>query len=136
MLDIGSGTGVPTIWLAEKFSGSIIEIDPDKNALDWLQKKAINRNLSKRITTLNKSFFYYKAEPDYFDLILAEGFLNVVGFEIGFPRIIDSIYLTSGSPCIDAGDPASPVDTDLIISDIGCFILTRERLAFNHQAFQ
>src|SRR4030042_6344331 len=89
ILDIGCGTGVPTLWLAEKFSGSIISIDPDNNTLDWVQKKASNRNLSKRITTLNKSFFYYKVEPDYFDLILAEGFLNVVGFEIGFPRVIE-----------------------------------------------
>jgi ubiquinone/menaquinone biosynthesis C-methylase UbiE len=89
ILDIGCGTGVPTLWLAEKFPGSIIAIDPDKNALEWLKKKATIGNLSKRITTLNKSFFYYKAEPDYFDLILAEGFLNVVGFEIGFPRVIE-----------------------------------------------
>jgi cyclopropane fatty-acyl-phospholipid synthase-like methyltransferase len=89
ILDIGCGTGVPTLWLVEKFSGSIIAIDHDNNALDWLQKKATIGNLSKNITTLNISFFNYKAEPDYFDLILAEGFLNAVGFEKGFQRVIE-----------------------------------------------
>ena len=88
ILDIGCGTGVTTLWLAESFSGSIIAIDPDNNSLDWLQQKATNRNLGTRLTILNQSFFHYKAERDYFDLILAEGFLNVVGFKIGFQRVI------------------------------------------------
>jgi len=89
ILDIGCGTGVTTLWLAENISESIIAIDPDNDALDWLQQKATNRNLATRLTILNQSFFHYKSERDYFDLILAEGFLNVVGFEIGFPGVIE-----------------------------------------------
>lgn len=88
MLDIGSGTGVPTLWLAEKFSGSITAIDIDNSALDWLQRKAGSKNLSERLTTLNVSFFDFKSDPHKFDIILAEGFLNVVGFETGFPSVI------------------------------------------------
>ena len=89
ILDIGCGTGVPTLWLSESFSGSIIAIDPDNDSLDWLQQKANNRNLGGRLTTLNISFFDFKTDPDYFDLILSEGFLNIVGFEIGFPKVIE-----------------------------------------------
>lgn len=88
ILDIGCGTGVPTLWLADKFSGSITAIDTDNSALDWLQRKAASKNLSERLTTVNVSFFDFKSDPDKFDIILAEGFLNVVGFETGFPLVI------------------------------------------------
>jgi len=88
ILDIGCGTGVPTLWLADKYSGLITAIDTDGHSLDWLQEKANNRNLGNRITSLNISFFDFKSDSDYFDLILAEGFLNIVGFEIGFQKII------------------------------------------------
>jgi hypothetical protein len=37
---------------------------------------------------VNVSFFDFKSDPDNFDIILAEGFLNFVGFETGFPRLI------------------------------------------------
>lgn len=91
ILDIGCGTGVPTLWLAENLNGTISAIDTDKNALDWLREKALNRNLENRITTLNISFFELKSTHDFFDTILAEGFLNVVGFEEGFPKVTDML---------------------------------------------
>jgi len=61
----------------------------DNNAPDWLKKKAAAGNLGNRITTLNESFSSNIARPESFDLILAEGFLNVVGFEAGFPGVIE-----------------------------------------------
>lgn len=88
ILDIGCGTGVPTLWLADKYSGSITAIDTDSKSLDWLLKKANSRNLSERLTTLNISFFDFKANSNNFDIILAEGFLNIVGFNIGFQKVI------------------------------------------------
>jgi hypothetical protein len=33
----------------------------------------------------------------------------------------ENYYLQSGSPCIDAGDPASPLDPDGTVADIGAF---------------
>lgn len=88
ILDIGCGTGVPTLWLANRFAGSITAIDTDTHSLEWLQKKVINRNLGKRLTIVNISFFDFGADSKRFDIILAEGFLNVVGFEEGFTRVI------------------------------------------------
>jgi cyclopropane fatty-acyl-phospholipid synthase-like methyltransferase len=89
ILDIGCGTGVPTFWVAENYGGIITAIDTDKNALKWLEKKISGQNLTHQITTLNVSFFNLKSDFDYFDIILAEGFLNVVGFEKGFLRAIE-----------------------------------------------
>ena len=39
ILDIGCGTGVPTIWLAENTNGIITAIDTNKHSLDRLQEK-------------------------------------------------------------------------------------------------
>jgi cyclopropane fatty-acyl-phospholipid synthase-like methyltransferase len=84
ILDIGCGTGVPTVWLAENFGGTITAIDTDKSALEWLQVKITDKKLEDQITTINISFFDLKTEPPSFDIILAEGFLNIVGFKEGF----------------------------------------------------
>jgi len=89
ILDIGCGTGVPTLWISDNYSGPITAIDTDADSLEWLQKKIHNKNLQNKITTLNTSFFNFKSKPDYFDVILAEGFLNIVGFERGFPKMIE-----------------------------------------------
>jgi cyclopropane fatty-acyl-phospholipid synthase-like methyltransferase len=89
ILDIGCGTGVPTIWLTENYGGIITAIDPDGNALEWLNTKIIDKKLENKIATINTSFFDLKAEPFYFDIILAEGFLNIIGFEPGFVKLVE-----------------------------------------------
>ena len=91
ILDIGCGSGVPTLWLAEKYTGTIKAIDTDKHLLDFLEHKIQRNNTSSRIETKNVSFFDLETDPEYYDLILAEGFLNVVGFEMGFKRVIAKI---------------------------------------------
>jgi len=81
ILDIGCGTGVPTLWLTENYGGIITAIDTDKHALEWLQMKSADKKLENYVNPLNISFFGLKTESDYFDIILAEGFLNIIGFE-------------------------------------------------------
>ena len=88
ILDIGCGTGVPTIWLAETYGGIITAIDKDNVALEWLQEKIIKKGLEHQITVKNISFYDLKQEPCFFDIILAEGFLNVIGFEAGLIKLI------------------------------------------------
>jgi cyclopropane fatty-acyl-phospholipid synthase-like methyltransferase len=88
ILDIGCGTGVPAIWLAENYNGIITAVDIDKKSLAWLLEKAKRQNLESRITVINKSFFDVEFDENYYDIILAEGFLNIVGFNNGFPEII------------------------------------------------
>jgi len=91
ILDIGCGTGIPTIWLAENYGGTITAIDTDNGALEWLKAKIIDKKLENKINTVNMSFFDLGTEPWYFDIILAEGFLNIIGFEQGFVRVIRMI---------------------------------------------
>jgi cyclopropane fatty-acyl-phospholipid synthase-like methyltransferase len=89
ILDIGCGTGVPALWIADNYPGIITAIDPDKDALAWLISKINDRDMSDRVTALNISFYDFKANPDHYDIIIAEGFLNVVGFESAFPGVIE-----------------------------------------------
>lgn len=91
ILDIGCGTGVTTIWLAENYGGIITAIDTDESALKWLNAKISAKNLKNQINTINISFFDLNTEPCYFDIVLAEGFLNIIGFENGFVKVIDII---------------------------------------------
>ena len=93
MLDIGCGTGVPTLWLAEKFTGTITAIDTDKQLLGFLEHKIERKKTSSKIKTKNVSFFDHVTEPECYDLILAEGFLNVVGFELGFKKVVEKIKI-------------------------------------------
>ncbi len=91
ILDIGCGTGVSTLWLAENFSGNITAIDNDFHAIEYLQQKIKERNLQHRIKTICISFDEFEYLDNQYDIILAEGFLNVVGFELGFERLIGKV---------------------------------------------
>jgi cyclopropane fatty-acyl-phospholipid synthase-like methyltransferase len=91
ILDIGCGTGVPTVWLAENYDGIITAIDTDKGAVEWLNAKLIDKKLENKITPINISFFDLPSESCYYYLILAEGFLNIIGFEQGFYQVISMI---------------------------------------------
>jgi cyclopropane fatty-acyl-phospholipid synthase-like methyltransferase len=89
ILDIGCGTGVPTCWLAENFSGSVTAIDTEQLSCAYFQEKINTLHGQHNIKILNISFFDLKVTPDSFDMILAEGFLNVVGFEKGFEKVVE-----------------------------------------------
>jgi ubiquinone/menaquinone biosynthesis C-methylase UbiE len=91
ILDIGCGTGVPTLWIAENYGGIITAIDTDKHALEWLQMKLADKKLEDYVNPVNISFFDLNTESDYFDIILAEGFLNIIGFKQGFAKVIRMI---------------------------------------------
>jgi hypothetical protein len=56
--------------------------------LEYLHAKIIDKKLDNQITTGNLSFFDLKTEPHSFDIILAEGFLNIVGFKEGFVGVM------------------------------------------------
>jgi cyclopropane fatty-acyl-phospholipid synthase-like methyltransferase len=87
ILDVGCGTGIPTIALAEKYNSQIIAIDIDKDSIDMLNKKIDELNLRDKITAINKSLFDVGFKNEKFDLIIAEGFINTVGFEKGFLKL-------------------------------------------------
>jgi len=89
ILDAGCGSGVPTLFLAEKLNGNITAIDSDTKSIAILREKVKELNLSNKVNIFNSSLFDIKANNNQFDLIFAEGLLNVVGFQKGFLKIIN-----------------------------------------------
>ncbi|HBW35358.1 class I SAM-dependent methyltransferase [Desulfosporosinus sp. BICA1-9] len=54
LLDMGCGTGVPTL-LMEVCNGKIYAVDPDNSSLFWLKEKVKKLNYSDRIRIIHAS---------------------------------------------------------------------------------
>lgn len=83
ILDIGCGSGVPTLELARLCPAKIVAIDNDKSQLEQLDKKLAEGGLKGRIETLCCSVDDMKFEDESFDIIWSEGSIYAVGFEKG-----------------------------------------------------
>jgi ubiquinone/menaquinone biosynthesis C-methylase UbiE len=83
ILDIGCGSGLPTIELALMSDGIITAIDINQATLDVLIKRAAKAGLSDRITVLNQSLVNMDFPSERFDIIWAEGSIAVIGFDRG-----------------------------------------------------
>jgi ubiquinone/menaquinone biosynthesis C-methylase UbiE len=83
ILDIGCGTGVPTLELARLSNGQIIGLDISKPDLDELQRKLEAEGLSDRVKTVNGSLFEIDFSDESVDIVWSEGSLFVIGFEQG-----------------------------------------------------
>ncbi len=81
--DIGCGTGVPTIELARISDGMIYAVDTDERSLEILRAKAELCGYRERISILRGSIDSPELPPDGVDILWAEGFFNVIGFEKG-----------------------------------------------------
>ncbi len=81
ILDIGCGTGIPTIELAKISGGDIVAIDIDQDALDVLSKRVEDLGLTDRIKVLNRSLLDIRFSIERFDIIWAEGVIQFIGFE-------------------------------------------------------
>ncbi|MFX1285946.1 MAG: class I SAM-dependent methyltransferase [Promethearchaeota archaeon] len=73
ILDIGCGSGVPTIELAKLSNGKIIGIDKDQSLLDKLKKKIEGEGLTRQVKTKKCSLFEIDFPDASFDIIWAEG---------------------------------------------------------------
>jgi ubiquinone/menaquinone biosynthesis C-methylase UbiE len=83
ILDIGCGTGEPTIELAKLSNGIVIGLDIHQPYLDELERKARKFNLSQRVKTVNRSLFDMDFADESFDIIWAEGSIFLIGLEKG-----------------------------------------------------
>jgi ubiquinone/menaquinone biosynthesis C-methylase UbiE len=83
ILDIGCGSGVPTIELATLSQAKIIAIDNDRLQLELLAMKLKEQGLEHRIETICCSIDKMKFRNENFDLIWSEGSIYPVGFQKG-----------------------------------------------------
>ena len=83
ILDVGCGTGVPTMELARLGNGQITGLDISQPLLDELKRKIEAAGLSDRVKTVKSSLFEMAFLDESFDIIWAEGSISVIGFEQG-----------------------------------------------------
>ena len=83
ILDVGCGSGVPTMELARLTHGQIIGINIDQPALDKLTGKTIEAGLSDRVQVVNCSILDMAFSDESFDIIWSEGSIFMVGFKRG-----------------------------------------------------
>jgi len=91
ILDLGCGTGVPTLEIAGLSDGKIVAVDNDQTSLDVLRKKIEILNLKDRISIVQSSVFETDFPENHYDIIVAEGILHITGFEWGlstFSRLL------------------------------------------------
>jgi ubiquinone/menaquinone biosynthesis C-methylase UbiE len=83
ILDVGCGSGVPTLLLAKLSKGEVIGIDVDQSLLDELNRKIEEEGLANSVTTKKCSLFEMDFPDESFDIIWAEGSIWIIGFEKG-----------------------------------------------------
>ena len=83
ILDVGCGSGLPTIELAKLSDGEIIGIDIDQFELDKLNRKIEEEGFSSRVKTMKCSLFKIDFPDESFDIIWAEGSIWIIGLEKG-----------------------------------------------------
>jgi len=81
ILDIGCGSGVPTMELARLSNGQIIGLDINQPLLDTFTRETKKAGLSDRVTTLKCSMLDMDFAEESFDIIWAEGSTFIIGFE-------------------------------------------------------
>ncbi len=89
VVDIGCGSGVPTLALMDVCLGRFVAVDPDAACLDRLRRKARAANCADRVELIQASVFSLPPFPEKFDVIVAEGSLHIAGFEAGMAIACD-----------------------------------------------
>jgi len=83
ILDVGCGSGVPTLELARLSQGEVIGIDIDQPALDKFTQKVKEAGLTNGVQAVNCSIFDMDFADESFDIIWSEGSIYAIGFERG-----------------------------------------------------
>ena len=86
ILDIGCGSGVPTMELARLSDGEVIGLDIDQDMLKVLRGNVEKAGLPDRVKIMNCSLFNMEFPDESFDVIWAEGSINVIGFKKGLQQ--------------------------------------------------
>ena len=83
ILDVGCGSGVPTMELARLSNGTIVGFDINQSLLNLFVKKITKLGVSDRVKAIKCSIFDMEFPDESFDIIWAEGSISVIGFKKG-----------------------------------------------------
>jgi ubiquinone/menaquinone biosynthesis C-methylase UbiE len=86
ILDIGCGSGVPTIELAKLCDCRIVALDNDSSQLKLLERKLKEQGFTDRVEVLNRSITDMNFDAERFDVIWSEGSIFVIGFKKGLKK--------------------------------------------------
>jgi ubiquinone/menaquinone biosynthesis C-methylase UbiE len=83
ILDVGCGQGRATLELARLSGGQVVGLDIDQAALEVLSRRIEEERLTGQVQVVHGSMFDMDFPDESFDILWAEGALNVIGFEKG-----------------------------------------------------
>ena len=83
ILDLGCGSGEPTMEFARLTDANIVAIDIDKWALDKLRDKISKAGLNHRLTVIEGSIGSLDFADESFDILWSEGSIAALGFAQG-----------------------------------------------------
>lgn len=83
ILDVGCGSGIPTVELARLSKGEITGIDIHQPSLDRFAERIEETGLSDHIETRHCSMLDMDFPDESFDIIWAEGSISAIGFKRG-----------------------------------------------------
>ncbi len=81
ILDIGCGSGLPTIELSRLSDGEVTGIDVDPSSINEFNRKIKKEGLSNRVKAVKLSLTDIKFPNESFDIIWSEGIIGAMNFE-------------------------------------------------------
>ena len=94
ILDMGCGTGVSALALVGQCNADVWAVDADASCITYLNSKARVAGYDNRIHTVIASALDPGLFQIEFDIVIAEGLLNNIGFDAGIPVLLG--YLKPG----------------------------------------
>jgi ubiquinone/menaquinone biosynthesis C-methylase UbiE len=83
ILDIGCGSGIPTLELARLSQGEVMGIDIDQPVLDRFITRIKEAGFTNRVQAVNRSILDMDFADASFNIIWSEGSIYAIGFERG-----------------------------------------------------
>ena len=129
ILDLGCGTGESSIFLSGISNGSIFAVDSDSDALEWFKKKLHDKQLDERIKVIQSSVFDVDFQGKKFDIVLAEGLFNIIGFKKGLSLV--NKHINPGGMLIIHDELADEDSKEKLIREMGYAMINSFKLPDN-----